>query len=329
MLQVSPDVSSAPEARPLGLKRESSTPKTEKPSKCGPEGVWLRSTDGLLVAAPCGCPNKCECCGKRKAWESAEMLALDALHGEAPSVWLCLGTRETDATPARFYRAREKVLRALRRRWPGVEYVAKFEMTSGYGPRSGGKRRPHWHLLLKGIPRAQAAEAFDVAARVWCGLVDAEVGAQRGGEITAAPGLIRYITAHFGKESQAPPRGWKGQREVRSRGYLWLPAAQARDAARESIARRRAAHRAKQGGHAPTDVVLEVEVAMQARAARTWSVRYGDGSDESHMLYEADRVRGRLGGWKAARGSPPDWKGVPQSPPKPRQMDAVCDPLPF
>jgi hypothetical protein len=311
----------------LGLKKESS-----HPGRCerAPEGVWLKSDDGLVVRLRCGCVNKCNGCAQAKAWESAEMLMLDALNGEAPSVWACLGTRETTPEPARFYRARELVIRALRRRWPDVEYVAKFEMTTGYGARSGGKRRPHWHLLIKGVPREHAQEAFEIAARVWCGHVDAEIGAQRGGEITAAPGLIRYITAHFSKESQRPPAGWKGQREVRSHGYLWLPAAEAREAARESIARRRALHRAKEAGSNAHDAELAAELEMRARAARRWRIVFGDGSDESHFLYEAERIRGRLGSWRTLRGEPATslvrGDGSPRAP-SPKALERVSEAL--
>jgi len=58
------------------------------------------------------------CARIARAWlqvENAEMLALDALHGVAPVMWLCLGTRTASGETRPFYRAREKLLKALRR----------------------------------------------------------------------------------------------------------------------------------------------------------------------------------------------------------------------
>jgi hypothetical protein len=227
------------------------------------------------------------------------MLMLDAVENEAPAVWLCLGTREVERDPARFYRARELVVRALRRRWPRCEYLGRVEFTTGLGRNAGGIRRPHWHFLLKGIPRNAACEAFELAARVWCEHVDAEPEAQRGGEVTAAVGLIRYLMPHHGKESQAPPRGWKGHREVRSRGYYANPVNELREQARESIYRRRAAYRVRRAGLVGVEAELEIAWQVLQRRERTWAYYTGDPSEAGYFLYERDRVEAKLGGWRA------------------------------
>lgn len=259
----------------------------------------MRSSDGIVVPMPCGRMD-CPWCCKRKDWESAEMVCLDALDGNAPTVWLCLGTREVDVDARRFARAREHVVRALRRRWPDCEYYGRREWTTGYGAHSGGQRRPHFHLLFKGIPREDADQAFDVAARVWCQHVDAEVDAQRGGEIHAPGGLIRYITAHHAKESQKPPRGWTGKREVRSLGYFDSPVDELRARARESIARRRITYRLRRRGLAGVELALEVGLEMLARERRSWAYYVGDVGEASYFLWERDRVEAKLGGWRAA-----------------------------
>ena len=53
---------------------------------------------------------------------------------------------------------------------------------------------------------------------------------------------MRYLALHFQKESQAPPRGWKGHRFTSSRGYFPDGVAAARERARESLRVSRAVH---------------------------------------------------------------------------------------
>jgi hypothetical protein len=180
--------------------------------------------------------------------ENAELLALDALAGSAPAVWAVLTTATPDAAPARFYASRRAVLQALRRRWPGCEYAALVEFTTGYGERSGGRRRPHWNLLLKGIPAADLADARGIIARVWCAREDARPEAQFVGLVGEMGGLMRYLALHFQKESQAPPAGWRGHRFLKSRGYLSTSTPAARDAARRSLRHKRELWRAIERG---------------------------------------------------------------------------------
>lgn len=144
---------------------------------------------------------------------------LGAIRTGPPEVWAVLTTRTVELDMAPFYRGREKMIKALRRRWP-VEYACLLEFTTGYGPRSGGERRPHWNLLFRGLGRGELDEAAEIVRRVWCAHADAEPAHQHVGEITGAEGLVRYVALHFQKESQAPPPGFRGQRFNCSRAYF-------------------------------------------------------------------------------------------------------------
>lgn len=202
----------------------------------------LNESTGKLFRGRCRATNQCSYCAKMAAIETAEMLALDALEHGAPEVWAVLGTRSIERRPEPFYNARRLVLRGLRRRWPGVQVSTLVEFTTGYGAGAGGRRRPHWNLLIKGVRREDLDEVRDVAVRIWCEHVDAEPVAQHVGLVSEVGGLMRYLALHFQKESQAPPKGWRGHRFTSTRGYFPLGAAAARDRARESIAFKRRMH---------------------------------------------------------------------------------------
>lgn len=170
------------------------------------------------------------------ARETAEMLQLDALEGgEAPAVWSVLTTRTPELDMGAFYRAREAVRRAVKRQWPTARWATMVEYTTGYGTRSGGHRRPHWNDVWKGVPEGDAPELHSVLSGAWCGRVDAEPDGQWTGTVGELGGLMRYLVLHFLKESQKPPEGWRGHRFRASRGYLWLPTQEAREAARWSL----------------------------------------------------------------------------------------------
>jgi hypothetical protein len=206
------------------------------------------------------------------------MLALDALEGHAPSVWCVLTTATATTDTARFYRSREKVWKAVKRRWPEAEYVAVVEFTTGYGPRSGGKRRPHWNLLIKGVP-AEALEELDaLIRRVWCSREHAEPNAQFVGPVSEGGGLMRYLALHFLKESQAPPIGWHGHRTTKSHGYFTRPVAEVRADARRALRLKRELWRALQDvaaaipeGVIRADLVEDVALGrLEAAEALTW-----------------------------------------------------------
>ncbi len=204
--------------------------------------------------------------------ENAELLALDALAGVAPGMWAVLTTRTPESKPAPFYKSREHVLRALRRRWPGCEYAALVEFTTGYGERSGGRRRPHWNLLLKGVPAEDLAAAEEVIAGVWCAREDARPEAQFVGLVGEMGGLMRYLALHFQKESQAPPPGWRGHRFLKSRGYLATSTPEARAAARASLRHKRELWRAIERGLVGQAAEDAAAAAIARAEATSWEL---------------------------------------------------------
>lgn len=268
---------------------------------CSAPGLWLRSEYGELVKPRGGAVNRCAYCALQAALENAEMLMLDALEGDPPEVWMILGTRTATLDMEGFYRGLAQVLRALRRRWTGCEYASVVEYTTGYGERSGGLRRPHWNLTLKGIPAADAAAALAIAAPIWCRHVDAEEHAQCVREIHSTGGLMRYLALHFHKCSQQPPEGWTGQRFNCSRGYFTgMTRAAARARARESIKLRREVWKARRalGDEADAhDVELVAQLAYRRNAQTRWVLANDRGARLSEGALgpeTVDRVRAWL-----------------------------------
>jgi hypothetical protein len=237
-----------------------------------PETLRLRSSHGEVVRGRCRATNLCGYCATLAAVENSELLALDAMHGVAPTYVAILGTRTPSIDPARFYDARQLLLRAIRAKWPLAEVAALVEFTTGTGPRSGGLRRPHWNVLLKGVPDGQQEALEAVVLRSWCRNVDAARGAQYVAPIASAGGLIAYTAQHFQKQSQAPPPGWRGHRFLKSRGYLWTDTAAAREEARASLRLKRAIRRARMAGHGAHDAELLARQALELAAATTWEL---------------------------------------------------------
>lgn len=236
------------------------------------------------------------------------MLCLDALEHFSPEVWVCIGTRTPELDPRPFYRGREKLLLAYRRRWSDAQVACQREFTTGYGPRSGGRRRPHWNLMLKGIPSSDLSELREVTQRVWCGHVDAEPERQHVGAVYEAGGLGRYLALHFQKESQAPPEGWRGHRFTSSRGYFPEGTRVARERARSVIRVRRKVWNLEQAAAEQCGVIpegldfFEVAEGLLAKQAReeSWElahvqresgdpavVRHGEASPPSRRVLRA------------------------------------------
>jgi hypothetical protein len=263
---------------PLGQHEELSHPDALR-CVCGPEHLRLLSEHGELVKVRGRSVNRCEYCARLAAVENCEMLVLDALEGDPPAVLIVLGTRTSTVVMSGFYDGLRLVKRALKRRWPAAEYAGLLEFTTGYGPRSGGKRRPHWNLMFKGIPASDADAAGEVAARIWCRHVDAEEHAQHASAIRDGEGLMKYLAEHFNKTSQAPPAGFKGQRFNCSRGYFTgCSRATARARAAESLRLKREVWRAsratdlagaKLNGSAH-DVELAAQLAYRLAIATRW-----------------------------------------------------------
>ncbi len=220
----------------------------------------------------CRSTNQCSYCARLAAVENAELLALDALAGVAPGVWAVLTTRTASSEPARFYESRRQVHRALRRRWPLCEYAALVEFTTGYGRLSGGLRRPHWNVLLKGVPADDVGEAGEVITGVWCAREDAERPGQHVGLVGELGGLMRYLALHFQKESQAPPAGWRGHRFLKSRGYLATSTPDARAAARASLRHKRELWRAIERGLVGQAAEDAAAAAIALAEATSWEL---------------------------------------------------------
>jgi hypothetical protein len=277
----------------------------------------VNHSTGEVVRGRCRATNLCDYCAKLAAVENAELLALDAME-YAPTLWVVLTTRSGSVDPKRFYKSREQVWRAVRRRWPEAEYAFIVEFTTGYGPRAGGLRRPHWNLLVKGVPVADLEAFGEVVRRVWCEREDAVPEAQYVGEIAEAGGLMRYLALHFQKESQAPPKGWRGHRFRASNGYLVRPASVLREEAKRSLRVKRLIHR---GVDAET---VELELAVQAETVwslvhvnpSTVDLRGGERDGSSTRLHDARvRVAGALPGL---------WGGGGRAVPEPAGRSSVA-----
>lgn len=209
------------------------------------------------------------------AVQNAEMLSLDAMSNTPPSHLAVLTTRSANGDPAAYYRAFEYLRRVLKRRWPEIEWARLVEFTTGYGPKAGGKQRPHWNLLIKGVPDGDLGALREVVVSSWCAHVDAEPVGQYVDSIYDAGGLMKYLALHFQKEDQRPPDGWSGHRFTHTRGYFARSAASMRRAARESLDRGRDAWKARQrlGSEAdPQLVELEAEAVREEREATSWEL---------------------------------------------------------
>jgi len=256
----------------LDLQEGITHPEGEWACKRWPPELRLRSTLGELVMGRCRATNLCDYCARLAAIENTELLALDAMEGVAPRVWLVLTTPSTDPSPATFYRSREVLVRALRRRWPWLEWAALVEFTTGYGTHSGGDRRPHWNLLLKGVGPEHLRLVADVVGDVWCPRVGGRIEAQHVGTIEEHGGLMRYLALHFQKESQRPPEGWRGHRFLKSRGYLWQPTPAAREAARASLRLKRELWKAERSGLTGAAALAAAELAAYERSELAWEL---------------------------------------------------------
>jgi hypothetical protein len=222
--------------------------------------MWLRSSLGEVVRGRCKGPNKCAYCARLTAVENAELLWLDGFHGTEPRWWVVLTTASTEG--------RQEAYRSwweVAKRRAGCQTARLLEFTTGYGPRSGGLRRPHWNVLVKGNER-QARALLDG----WRSASHSTQG--HVAPIDAIDGLMRYLALHFQKESQRPPEGWKGQRLTISKGYLWTTTAKAREAARESLKRKRELRKAEQQGLSGEAALDEADRVLERDKSVTWEL---------------------------------------------------------
>lgn len=217
-------------AEALGVYEElcGETPISDPRTGCPrwPAGLLLRWQRGEIsgfVEGRCGAVNLCGYCAIQAAHENAKMLALDALEDTRSQLLAIVGTGRPTADPRPFYAGKREVMRALRERFGRqVEYVGLCEFTTGKGLRSGGLRRPHWNLFIKGIDPADLDEAREIVRDRWCANVpDADPEAQYVELLRNAAAAAEYVAKHFHKPDQAPPEGWRGQRFNASRGYFF------------------------------------------------------------------------------------------------------------
>lgn len=147
----------------------------------------------------------------------------------------------------------EHVTRAVRRRHPETQYLGFMEWTTGKARHAGGRRRPHQHFLMRGIPRNEAAATESVVREVW----EARTGANR---VEVAPlrsneAGIAYLALHHRKENQAPPESFTGRRLRASKGWWGMDAHELRKSARERLQQRATRHKLVQE--------LRLELAIQ------------------------------------------------------------------
>jgi len=120
----------------------------------------------------------------------------------------------------------------LRSRWP-CQYFARIEFTTGAAATSGGHRRMHVHMLLKGLAGAELADEEDWIRGEW----KRHTGAWRVelAELRTPEGAIHYLGLHHAKASQLPPPWWRGMAERSSQGYWSAPIKQLREEARRQL----------------------------------------------------------------------------------------------
>lgn len=215
---------------------------------CDRSSRWVCLGNGeQWVPAPCR-NRRCDRCDRREAMLLARVMWLDALTRPVEAV-ATLTTRDPgDSKDAdAFRRAMEAVLRAVRRRWSAVEYCAHIEFTTGEGSRSGGHRRMHAHVLLRGLGGADLADVHRVVSSVWCARMRGTRPEFQPVEAIRSPKkLAHYLAHHHRKAEQRPPDWWAGRRLRPSRGWWSRPIAELRAEAAEQLRLERLLYVARQ-----------------------------------------------------------------------------------
>lgn len=233
---------------------------------------WITAA-GEFVPARCGATNRCPYCAYLAVVENALVVALDAELGGFPRVGVTLTTADPVHDPARFRLAVADVFKALRAALGPVEYLGFMEWTTGRGRRSGGHRRAHMHVLVKGLAPRDAPIAEAAVRAAW------RLGSQvEARQLRSVAGATAYLVHHHNKASQAPPAGYTGKRLRPSKGYYAAPVADLRRQAHELLVSkrlRRAASRAVQWEEldgAPEELVDRELTAALAAARREHSM---------------------------------------------------------
>lgn len=210
--------------------------------------AWLYE-DGRLEYVRCGSPNRCDYCAMLTACENAVVLRLDAFdcasldlppeRREFATVALTTTTWRPGVTFDGLKRAELALWQHVRREnGKDVAYCGFLEWTTGTGARSGGRRRPHLHHLVKRLPwheglEARVSELWREYSRKYAG-----DGAWR---VECRPlytpmGAIAYLVLHHHKREQGPPPGTKHTKRLRpSRNFFNRPIPELRGEARELL----------------------------------------------------------------------------------------------
>ena len=239
-----------------------------------PKRLYLLSSQGLWVPGRCRSSNLCEYCLIQEVHVIRRMLSMQAIDGPAPELLMVFGTRTATNDPAPFYRGRSEVVRALRREFGPVSYACLSEFTTGKSHYSGGLRRPHWNMLVGGVPADVVDQVRELVIPIWCQHVDAEPEAQYAEALRDTAALMRYLADHFTKTDQQPPTGeaWKHKQRFNcSRNYFSpLTRAEARELAWWSLQHDREVVKAQRAGEA--DPMTVAEEAVDELRSLTWSL---------------------------------------------------------
>jgi hypothetical protein len=160
------------------------------------------------------------------------MFGLDA-EVVAPQIATTFTTRDLVGVPV----LREAMAQTARKVRVEIAREAKYggtlEWTTGQTKYSGGHRRPHLHLLWKGLDENDADDVRAIATEVWQRLTGAH---SHTSEAIRTPGAaIRYVALHHLKEGQAPPLGFTGRRLWTSLGWWEGGALETRTRARAVV----------------------------------------------------------------------------------------------
>jgi hypothetical protein len=277
----------------LDMHEGISDPAASRGCERWPKALRLVSSGGHFVPGRCRATNLCDYCAKLSAVENAEMLQLDALNGGGPALYVVLTTRSADGDPSSYYRSREQLQKAIRRRWPSAQLATLVEFTTGYAQHSGGVRRPHWNVLIKGVPVTELEAVRQLVDKVWCGREDSDPKAQYVGPVGDVGGIVGYLALHFQKADQTPPVGWSGHRFTYTHGYFGRPAWKVRREAQQSLRAKRALRRALDAGLVGQDAEEAAQQAVAVAEALRWECVVVSIDSETGVVSRARTLAGQ------------------------------------
>jgi hypothetical protein len=153
---------------------------------------------------------------------------------DPPTHGITLTTLDPFTAPATFRLGVHMVVQRLRRRYGRqVEYYGSVEFTTGEAETSGGYRRIHQHMVVKGLQGADVLEVESLVRETWQKVTGAKV--VEVAELLTPGGAIGYLAMHHRKPGQAPPAGWRGMVERPSKGYFHRPVAELRTEAKVQL----------------------------------------------------------------------------------------------